>query len=79
MSFDRPATLTFHSEFFRLPLQSWPALAEQWVKDSEARLPALRGRLYPFSVPSENGKATFRDAETARLIRERIQEILDLR
>lgn len=56
-----------------------PVLAEQWVKDSEARVPALRGRLYPFSVPTKNGKATFRDLETARLIRERIQEILALR
>ena len=49
------------------------------MRDAEARLPALRGRLYPFSVPSEDEKATFRDAETARLIRDRIQEILALR
>lgn len=56
-----------------------PALAEQWVRDAEARLPGLRGRLYPFNVLGRNGKATFRDAETARLIRERVQEILDLR
>ena len=50
----------------------------RWVSEAEARLPVLRGRLNAFTVPGGLEKATFRDPETARLIRQRISEILGL-
>ena len=50
-------------------------VAAQWVKDWETRLPAMRGRLHTFDVPGD-GRATFRDAETARILRERVAAIL---
>jgi hypothetical protein len=46
-------------------------VAAQWVKDWETRLPAMRGRLHTFSVPGDT-QATFRDADTARMLRERV-------
>jgi hypothetical protein len=52
-----------------------PAHAAQWVRDAEARLPSLRGRLFTFAVPGGR-VATFRDPDTARLIRERVQELV---
>ena len=55
------------------------AAARQWVGDAEARLPALRGRLHVFSVPGGLERATFRDPETARLMRERVRQVLALR
>jgi hypothetical protein len=50
-------------------------VAAQWVKDWETRLPAMRGRLHTFDVPGD-GQATFRDAETARMLRERVAAII---
>jgi serine/threonine protein kinase len=55
-----------------------PKAAREWVEQSEARLSVLRGRLYPFHVPGGRGQQTFRDPETALLIRERVREILGL-
>jgi hypothetical protein len=48
-----------------------------WVADWEARLPALRGRLYAFSMPGEDA-ATFRDPATGQLLRQRVNEVLRL-
>jgi predicted Ser/Thr protein kinase len=56
-----------------------PAGAERWVKEREARLPALRGRLHTFSVPGGREAATFRDPDTAGLMRERTRQLLGLR
>ena len=55
------------------------AAARQWVSDTEARLPVLRGRLHVFSLPGGHERATFRDPETARLMRERVRQVLGLR
>ena len=53
--------------------------ARQWVSDAEARLPALRGRLHVFNLPGSHEVATFRDPETAQLMRERVRQVLTLR
>jgi hypothetical protein len=50
----------------------------RWAKDAEDRLPVLRGRVHAFSVPGGLEHATFRDPDTARLIRQRVSEILKL-
>ena len=50
----------------------------RWVSESEARLPVLRGRVHAFTVPGGLERATFRDPDTARLIRQRVSEILGL-
>lgn len=50
-------------------------VAAQWVKDWETRLPAMRGRLHTFNVPGDH-RATFRDADTARTLRERVAAII---
>jgi hypothetical protein len=52
-----------------------PEVAAQWVKDWETRLPAMRGRLHTFSVPAGR-QATFREADTARMLRERVAAII---
>ena len=51
---------------------------ERWVRESEARLPVLRGRVHAFTVPGSLEGATFRDPATARLIRQRVSAILGL-
>jgi len=51
-----------------------PQIAAQWVKDWETRLPAMRGRLYTLSVPGDS-QATFRDPDTAHMLRERVAAI----
>jgi protein kinase-like protein len=51
---------------------------KRWVSESEARLPVLRGRVHAFTVPGGLERATFRNPDTARLIRERVSEILQL-
>jgi serine/threonine protein kinase len=51
---------------------------KQWISESEARLPVLRGRIQVLTVPGGEN-ATFRDPETARLIRQRVTSILGLR
>ena len=48
---------------------------EQWVAAQVARLPVLKGRLNGFIVPGRE-KASFRDQETARLLRTRVGEVL---
>jgi hypothetical protein len=52
-----------------------PQVAAQWVKDWETRLPAMRGRLYTFSVPGDR-QATFRTPDTASALRERVAAIV---
>ena len=48
----------------------------QWVAQQESRLPVLKGRLSAFTVPGGTAGATFRDAETAKLLRERVLKVL---
>ena len=50
----------------------------KWVAEQEARLPVLRGRLHAFHVPGGPASATFRDPETARLLRARVVQVLGL-
>jgi hypothetical protein len=49
---------------------------QAWVREHEARLTALRGRLDAFIVPGGSAGATFRDPETGRLLRERVSRML---
>ena len=51
---------------------------EGWVSQQEARLPVFKGRLRAFIVPGGLQGATFRDAETAKLLRARVVELLQL-
>ena len=48
-----------------------------WTRDVHARFPHLNGRLFTMVVPGR-ASATFRDPETARLLRAKVQEILGL-
>ena len=48
----------------------------KWVAQQESRLPVLKGRLSAFTVPGGTAGATFRDAETAKLLRERVLAVL---
>lgn len=50
----------------------------QWVAQLETRLPVLKGRVQAFIVSGGRAKATFRDPETARLLRARIVALLGL-
>ena len=51
---------------------------EVWVSQQEARLPVFKGRLRAFTVPGGDERATFRDAETARLLKARVVDLLQL-
>ena len=51
---------------------------EVWVSQQEARLPVFKGRLRAFTVPGGEERATFRDAETARLLKARVVDLLQL-
>ena len=51
---------------------------QQWVAAQEARLPILRNRLHAFIVPGGRDNATFRDPETAKLLRARVVQVLGL-
>jgi len=51
---------------------------QRWVAENEARLPVLRGRVHAFDLPSGPERETFRNPDTARLIRQRVSEILGL-
>ena len=51
---------------------------EQWVASQVARLPVLRNRLNAFIVPGGQEKASFREPETARLLRTRVTQVLGL-
>ena len=49
---------------------------QAWVREQEARLTALHGRLHAFTVPGGTAGATFRDPETGRLLRDRVARVL---
>jgi Protein kinase domain len=49
---------------------------EQWVATQVARLPVLKDRLNAFTVPGGREKATFRDPQTAQLLRARVAQVL---
>ena len=55
-----------------------PEKAALFVSEAETRFPVLRGRIHTFNVPRGKDIATFRDPETARLIRAEVQRILGL-
>ena len=50
----------------------------QWVAAQVARLPVLKGRLNAFIVPGGTEKASFREPQTAQLLRARVAEVLGL-
>ena len=51
---------------------------QQWVATQVARLPVLKDRLNAFTVPGGREKATFRDPQTAQLLRARVAQVLGL-
>ena len=51
---------------------------EAWVAQQEARLPVFKGRLRAFIVPGGLETATFRNPETAKLLRARVVNVLQL-
>jgi hypothetical protein len=54
-------------------------LANTWVRDVVARFPRREGRLLTMSVPGGRESATFRNPETARMLRTQVKAILVLR
>ena len=52
---------------------------ERWVATQVARLPVLKDRLDAFIVPGGREKASFREPQTAQLIRARVARVLDLK
>ena len=50
-----------------------------FVSEAETRFPVLRGRIRTFTVPRGPEVETFRNPETARLIREQVRQMLELR
>lgn len=50
----------------------------RWRDHVEGRFPLLTGRVHTMVVPGGVGIATFRDPDTANLVRERVQSLLDL-
>jgi hypothetical protein len=51
---------------------------DQWASDLEKRFPQLKGRVFTINVPGGTEQATFRDAATAKMLKERVQSILGL-
>ena len=51
---------------------------DQWVAAQVARLPVLKGRLNAFIVPGGMEQASFRQPDTAQLLRTRVASVLDL-
>ena len=49
---------------------------DQWVAAQVARLPVLTGRLNAFIVPGGREQASFREPQTAQLLRTRVAEVL---
>jgi hypothetical protein len=49
---------------------------EQWVAAQVARLPVLKDRLNAFIVPGGLAQASFREPQTAQLLRTRVAEVL---
>jgi hypothetical protein len=50
---------------------------EQWKKDLEERFPKLKGRITTMVIPGGQ-KGTFREAKTAKDIRDQVKKILGL-
>jgi hypothetical protein len=50
----------------------------KWVADIERRFPPLKGRVFTMRVPVGPDGASFRDEETARMIRQLVVSILGL-
>ena len=50
---------------------------EQWVAAQVARLPVLKGRLNAFIVPGGLDQASFREPNTAQLLRTRVSKVLE--
>jgi hypothetical protein len=48
---------------------------EKWAADVVTRFPQLKGRLFAMMAPGGES-ATFRDSQTAELLRARVKEIL---
>ena len=48
------------------------------MSQQESRLPVFKGRLRAFTVPGGLERATFRNAETASLLRARVVDLLQL-
>ena len=51
---------------------------EGWVANQVARMPVLKDRLSAFIVPGGTEKATFREPQTAQLLRARVTQMLGL-
>ena len=49
-----------------------------WVAQLEERFPTLNGRVEAINIPGGSAGGTFRDPETARLIREQVKAILGI-
>jgi len=49
-----------------------------WVAQLEERFPTLNGRVKAIAIPGGSAGGTFRDPETARLIREQVKAILGI-
>ena len=49
-----------------------------WIAKLEGRFPALEGRVHAIVVPGGVGNATFRDPDTAKLVRQRVKFLLAL-
>ena len=52
---------------------------DEWVALQEARLPVLQDRLHTFHVPGGTANATFRNPETAKLLRARVADVIGMR
>ena len=50
-----------------------------WVAEAEKRYPQLEGRLFTMKVPGGRDTASFRDPETAAMIRSRVVSLLGLK
>ena len=57
----------------------WPEEDQrEWVAELERRFPQLEGRVFTFRVPVGPDGGSFRVPETARMLRERVVELLGL-
>ena len=50
-----------------------------WASDLEKRFPHLKGRVFTMTVPGGSEHASFRDPETMKMLRAKVQSILGLR
>ena len=51
---------------------------DAWVSEIESRFPTLSGRVFAVDVPVGQDGASFRNAETAGMMKELVEEILQL-